>query len=82
MTSQLMLLTTSGFALFALRDTSWMGIALLSHLAIALAFVLLLPYGKLVHGLYHYLALRHARRERGDVRRVERSAARAAAAAR
>ena len=53
----LALIAATGFALLALRETRWMGTLLVIHLALVLAFFVLLPYGKMVHGLYRYLAL-------------------------
>ena len=43
--------------LLALRGTGAMGIALAVHLGFILALFLLLPYSKLVHGVYRSLAL-------------------------
>jgi citrate/tricarballylate utilization protein len=57
----------TGLALLWLRDTPSMRPLLLAHLALVLAFFLMLPYGKLVHGLYRAAALvRHAHETRAE----------------
>jgi citrate/tricarballylate utilization protein len=54
----LLLLTSStGLALLALRETSWMAPMLSIHLALILILFLTLPYGKFVHGIYRAAAL-------------------------
>ena len=53
----LVLISITGFAVTYLRETQWMGLALLIHLAIVLSFFIAMPYSKFVHGLYRYLAL-------------------------
>jgi citrate/tricarballylate utilization protein len=62
----LMLFLTSltGFALMGLRDTAGMGLLLALHLGVVLGLFLSMPYGKFVHGLYRYLALRKYAQER------------------
>jgi citrate/tricarballylate utilization protein len=47
----------SGLLLLALRGTGAMGIALAVHLGFILALFALLPFSKMVHGLYRSLAL-------------------------
>ena len=47
----------TGLALLALRGTSAMGSLLALHLGFVLAFFLLLPYSKFVHGVYRIAAL-------------------------
>lgn len=47
----------SGLLLLILRQTSLMGIMLISHLGFVLALFITMPFGKFVHGIYRYLAL-------------------------
>jgi len=54
----------TGLALLGLRETVGMGIALAVHLGFILALFLLLPYSKMVHGVYRALALLRAAVER------------------
>lgn len=54
----------SGLALLAWRTTAAMPGLLCVHLGIILALFLLLPYSKMVHGLYRGLALLKAAKER------------------
>jgi len=53
----LVLVSASGLALLALRETRAMGILLAVHLGTVLALFLSLPYGKFVHALYRFAAL-------------------------
>ena len=53
----LLLVAVSGLALLLGRSTPAMGVLLALHLGCVLAFFLLLPYGKLVHAGYRWLAL-------------------------
>jgi len=53
----LFLVSATGLALLALRETRAMGVALALHLGAVLALFLLLPYGKFVHALYRFAAL-------------------------
>jgi citrate/tricarballylate utilization protein len=56
----LMLLTmiaVTGLVLLALRATGAMGLAMAIHLGFILAFFLVLPYSKMVHGVYRSAAL-------------------------
>ncbi len=53
----LALTALTGLVLLALRGTGAMGIALAVHLGFILALFLLLPYSKMVHGVYRSLAL-------------------------
>ena len=55
--ASLALVSASGFAVLVLRDTQAMGITLILHLGIVLAFFVMLPYSKFVHALYRFLAL-------------------------
>jgi len=61
----LLAVALSGLVLLALRDTSSMRFWLIVHLATVLAFFLLMPYSKFVHGIYRGLAiLKHMREQR------------------
>lgn len=57
MLALLFLVSASGLLLLALRHTGAMGVLLALHLGFVLAFFLLLPYSKMVHGMYRGLAL-------------------------
>jgi hypothetical protein len=52
--------------LLGLRDTPAMGAALAVHLGVILTLFLLLPYSKMVHGLYRGLALLRFAMEKED----------------
>ncbi|MEE8435750.1 MAG: tricarballylate utilization 4Fe-4S protein TcuB [bacterium] len=54
----------TGLALLALRSTSAMGILLAVHLGFVLAFFLLMPYSRFVHGIYRTAALIRNAQER------------------
>jgi citrate/tricarballylate utilization protein len=54
----------TGLALLGLRETVGMAIALSVHLGFVLALFVLLPYSKMVHGVYRSLALLRAAVER------------------
>ncbi len=59
----------TGLALLAWRETTLMPAMLIIHLASVLAFFILMPYGKFVHGLYRGIALlQHAREQRSPNR--------------
>jgi citrate/tricarballylate utilization protein len=47
----------SGLALLAFRETSAMGLLLCLHLGFVLTLFLTLPYSKMVHGVYRFIAL-------------------------
>ena len=57
----------TGLLLLALRETPIMGIMLAVHLGFVAAFFFSIPYGKLVHASYRFLALmRNAIEQRND----------------
>ena len=60
----LFLVSLTGLLLLALRETTAMGIALVVHLGFVLAFFVLLPYSKFVHGIYRFAALVRFAQER------------------
>ncbi len=62
--AMLLLAAATGLLLLSLRATSAMGTLLAVHLGIILALFLLLPYSKMVHGLYRSAALLRAAVER------------------
>jgi citrate/tricarballylate utilization protein len=63
--SLLFLVAFTGLMLLVLRDTSAMRASLIVHLATVMAFFLLMPYSKFVHGLYRGLAiLKHQREQK------------------
>ena len=53
----LLLVAVSGLLLLAMRTGNGMGIALVVHLGLVLAFFLTMPYSRFVHGLYRLAAL-------------------------
>jgi citrate/tricarballylate utilization protein len=53
----LFLISASGLALLAYRDTSSMTLLLAVHLGFVMAFFLTMPYGKFAHGFYRMAAL-------------------------
>ena len=53
----LFMVSATGLALLAFRETRAMGVLLALHLGAVLALFLSLPYGKFVHGLYRFAAL-------------------------
>lgn len=53
----LLLIAANGLALLGLRESPAMGVLLAAHLGLVLAFFMLIPYSKMVHGLYRSLAL-------------------------
>lgn len=54
---QLFFTSLTGLMLLALREGSLMGLMLAVHLGFVLALFICLPYSKMVHGLYRYIAL-------------------------
>ena len=60
----LLLIAASGLLLLALRATPAMTLLLAGHLGLVLALFAMLPYSKMVHGLYRGLALMRDRQER------------------
>jgi citrate/tricarballylate utilization protein len=59
----LLAISVSGLVLLGLRDGPAMGILLAAHFGLIVAFFLLIPYSKMVHGLYRALALLKNARE-------------------
>lgn len=53
----LILMSSSGLALLAFRETQWMAILLAAHLATVMAFFIAMPYSKFVHGFFRGAAL-------------------------
>lgn len=53
----LLLISITGLALLGLRDSSWMGLLLIAHLATVMTFFLTIPFGKFAHGFYRSAAL-------------------------
>jgi len=53
----LLLVSVTGLALLALRDTAAMGLVLALHLGSVMALFLTLPYGKFAHGIFRSAAL-------------------------
>jgi citrate/tricarballylate utilization protein len=53
----LALIALSGIVLLAVRATGAMGLAMAVHLGFILAFFVVLPYSKMVHGVYRACAL-------------------------
>jgi citrate/tricarballylate utilization protein len=62
----LLLVSATGILLLVLRDTAAMGLTLAVHLGFVMAFFVMLPYGKFMHGIYRYLALARHERERRE----------------
>lgn len=59
----LFLVSLSGLALLAMRETTAMPLLLAVHLGLVMAFFLIMPYSKFSHGLYRAAALLLAARE-------------------
>jgi citrate/tricarballylate utilization protein len=49
--------SATGLLVLCFRETTWMPLLLIVHLAFVLALFLALPYGKFVHGIYRTAAL-------------------------
>lgn len=62
--AMLFLVALSGLILLAARETGAMGVLLAAHLGFVFAFFIATPYGKMVHGLYRFMALARYARER------------------
>jgi citrate/tricarballylate utilization protein len=60
----LALIAVTGLVLLAVRASGAMGLAMAVHLGFILAFFLLLPYSKMVHGVYRSAALLRRAMER------------------
>jgi citrate/tricarballylate utilization protein len=65
-TWSLLVVSVTGLALLALRETTLMGPLLLVHLAAVFAFFLTAPYGHLVHALYRSVAIARSVQERAS----------------
>jgi citrate/tricarballylate utilization protein len=63
--SVLAITSATGLLLLFLRESTWMPLLLIVHLAFVLALFLALPYGKFVHGIYRIAALIRHRSEEG-----------------
>ncbi len=57
MLAMLAMIALTGLVLLAVRATGAMGLAMAVHLGFILAFFLVLPYSKMVHGVYRSAAL-------------------------
>jgi citrate/tricarballylate utilization protein len=68
----LLAISGSGLVLLGLRDSPAMGILLAAHFGLIVAFFLLIPYSKMVHGLYRALALLKNAKEAGQERAASR----------
>ncbi|WP_374254181.1 tricarballylate utilization 4Fe-4S protein TcuB [Acinetobacter brisouii] len=53
----LLLISITGLALLGLRDSSWMALLLVVHLATVMTLFLTIPFGKFAHGFYRGAAL-------------------------
>ena len=53
----LLLISLTGLALLAFRDSSLMAVLLIAHLATVMTFFLTIPFGKFAHGFYRSAAL-------------------------
>jgi citrate/tricarballylate utilization protein len=60
----LVTISITGLLLLAMRETRAMGFLLALHLGAVMAFFVMLPYGKFVHGVYRFAALIRFHRER------------------
>src|SRR5437660_11544805 len=63
-TVMLFLTSLTGMALLILRETAAMGPLLALHLGVVFALFITMPYGKIVHGIYRFVALVRNARER------------------
>jgi citrate/tricarballylate utilization protein len=72
-TWSLLVVSVTGLALLALRETNLMGPLLLVHLAAVFAFFLTAPYGHLVHALYRSVAIARSVQERAAIEAEEAS---------
>ena len=66
----LFLVSTSGLALYWIGNSSWLAGLLAIHLASVLAFFLLMPYSKMVHGFFRLAALARDAADQ-DARRLQ-----------
>jgi citrate/tricarballylate utilization protein len=67
MLALLFLIAATGLLLLAIRHTGAMGVMLAIHLGLVFAFFVVMPYSKMVHGVYRGIALlRNAREKRAS----------------
>jgi citrate/tricarballylate utilization protein len=59
--------STSGLVLYAFGTSSWLSELLALHLGTVLAFFVLMPYTKMVHGFYRLAALAHDNAQKNAV---------------
>jgi citrate/tricarballylate utilization protein len=67
----LLLTSSSGLALLAMRDTAAMALLLALHLGVVMALFATLPYGKFGHGVYRIAALLKFAVEKRQVNRLQ-----------
>ncbi|MDO8278849.1 MAG: tricarballylate utilization 4Fe-4S protein TcuB [Burkholderiaceae bacterium] len=67
----LFLVSLTGLALLAWRDTRFMGLLLAVHLGVVMALFLTLPYGKFAHGVFRSAALLKYAIERRQPNRLQ-----------
>lgn len=53
----LLMISATGLGLLAFRDSAWMAVWLIAHLATVMSFFLTIPFGKFAHGFYRSAAL-------------------------
>jgi len=66
LTASLWLIALTGLALLALRETTAMPALLVIHLGFVFGFFIIMPYSKMVHGLFRFFALIFFYRESGS----------------
>ncbi len=63
----LLFVSVTGLLLLAFRETQAMGLLLIVHLGFVLAFFVMLPFSKFVHGIYRFAALVRFAQERREM---------------